>query len=286
MLFIFGLVIGCLQLAVGLAVVWTRLRRSHPLRDRGLVRTVEQLREEMGCRRSVELRVSYDLATAATAGWSEPVILLPADWRRWTSQERRAILAHEMAHIVHNDYLAGILSRVGLALHFYHPIVHWLVARMRLEQEFAADAVAAEFAGGRREYLKTLAQMALRQSSESPLILARAFASEPSMFLRRIKRLRDSQRPTNHLSARKQALLVATFLLAGLIVSGVRGPSSSHVWARALQETPSAQRINKEPFAADPILDKAAKTSDLAPNEMGLKTYRFNRPTVGRLFAR
>ncbi len=267
MLFCLGLTIGGLQLVVGLAVVRTRLRRSHPLRDRSLVRMVEQLRDEMNCQRSVELRVSYDLATAATVGWSQPVILLPADWRRWATQERRAVLAHEMAHIVHNDYLAVLLSQVGLALHFYHPVVHWISARMRLEQEFAADAVAAEYAGGRREYLRTLARLALRQSDESGLGLARAFLSERNSFLERMKMLRDSRRTTKPLSTAKQALLVALLLFFGLMVSAVRGPSSSQVWASSLLRAPSARYANLEPVSIGEPALIAGKNCDTSPNE-------------------
>jgi beta-lactamase regulating signal transducer with metallopeptidase domain len=267
MLFVLGFAIGCLQLTIGLVVVRARLRRSHPLRDRNLVRMVEQLREKMNCRRSVELRVSYDLSTAATVGWLEPVILLPADWRRWTQQERRAVLAHEMAHIVHNDYLAVLLSQVGLALHFYHPVVHWLSSRMRLEQEFAADAVAAEHAGGQREYLRTLAHMALRQSTESSLGLARAFLSERSMFVERMKMLRDKRRKSQPLSAGKQALLVVSLLLFGLMVSGVRGPNSGRIWAAALAQSPAARETNHEPTIPRIGTRFGAKNQITAPNE-------------------
>lgn len=247
LLFVVGLSLGLAHLAVGVTVVHLRLRRSHPVRDRRLVRLVEQLRREMGCTRPVQIRVAYDLATAATVGWSEPVILIPADWRTWTLNERRAVLAHEMAHIVNNDYLAVLISQVGLALHFYHPSVHWLARQLRLDQEFAADAIAAEHAGGRQEYLKTLALMALRKSAESGLMLERAFLPDNGMLMQRISMLRERRRPTRPLSTRSQALIIASLLLFGLAASGVRQPTNAAIWTESLLAAPTLNSMPAEP---------------------------------------
>src|SRR3712207_8858143 len=39
-----------------------------------------------------------DLTAPATAGWRRAVIFLPEDWRTWGDDERRAVLAPELAH--------------------------------------------------------------------------------------------------------------------------------------------------------------------------------------------
>ena len=81
----------------------------------------------------------------ATAGDPAPA----AAGASWDDRERRAVLAHELAHIRRDDYLAGLAAQVSLALHFYHPLVHALAGRLRLEQELAADAWGARLSGGR-----------------------------------------------------------------------------------------------------------------------------------------
>ena len=86
------------------------------------------------------------LASAATVGWLRPAIILPADWRSWNRDELRGRLAHEVAHIVRGDYAWGLVAQVGVALHFYNPLVHWLSRRLRLEQEMAADVWGARAA--------------------------------------------------------------------------------------------------------------------------------------------
>ena len=153
---------------------WQRLR-SRPVLDAELLELVDVLRAELGCRRPVEVRQADDLATAATIGWRRPVLLLPADWTTWTADQRRAVLAHEIAHARSHDFLALLFGQLGLVLHFYHPLLHWLMNRLRLEQELAADAAAASVSGGQRQYLTTIAELALRQQDRPLLWPARRF---------------------------------------------------------------------------------------------------------------
>ncbi len=46
-------------------------------------------------------------------------------------------------------FAAVLVSQLSIVVHFYHPLVHWLAGRLRLEQELAADSVAAQIAEGR-----------------------------------------------------------------------------------------------------------------------------------------
>src|SRR5262249_47446930 len=102
----------------------------------------------LACRRRIEVRQTDDLTTAATVGWWRPLLLLPADWQGWSAAELRAVLAHEIAHILRADYATWLLARLSVALHFYHPLVRWLAGRLQLQQELAADALGALGAGG------------------------------------------------------------------------------------------------------------------------------------------
>jgi len=96
------------------------------------------------------------------------------------------VLAHEIAHICRNDFLAWVCAQVGLVLHIYHPLVHWLASRLRLEQELAADAAAVELAGGQHCYLQTLAEMDLRQADRPLDWPARTFLPTRRTFLKRL----------------------------------------------------------------------------------------------------
>jgi beta-lactamase regulating signal transducer with metallopeptidase domain len=213
-------------LLLGVAAVRRQRRRSRPVRDPAILELIDVLRAELGCVRPVELRQSDDLVTAATIGWRRPVVLLSSDWPTWTSPQLRAVLAHEIAHARSHDFLALVLGQLGVMLHFYHPLVHWLMSRLRLEQELAADAAAASISGGQRQYLMTIAELALRQQGRPLSWPARTFLPTQSTFLRRIAMLRDSKLRFERLSPVVRFAVIGLVLLCGLLVAGLRGPES------------------------------------------------------------
>jgi beta-lactamase regulating signal transducer with metallopeptidase domain len=136
----------------------------------------------MMCPHRVEIRESPELTAPAMAGWRSAVILLPEEWRSWDGDERRAVLAHELAHVCRDDYITGVVARAAVALYFFHPLVHWLAARLRLEQELAADALGSRFAGGRARYLQSLSRLALQQDGRLGCWPVRAFLPVKGTF--------------------------------------------------------------------------------------------------------
>ncbi|HEV3121190.1 MAG TPA: M56 family metallopeptidase, partial [Isosphaeraceae bacterium] len=230
-LFLAGTALGCLRLLLGLRAVQTLRRRSVAIDDETLRDMVDILRAEASCTRNVEVHASAEITTPATVGWLRPLILLPAGWREWDERERRVVLAHELAHVCRNDYLSGLLAQLSLAVHFYHPLAHWLLGRLRLQQELAADSWGARLAGGNPLYLATLAQMALRQADRPVSWPARAFLPTRGTFLRRIEMLRDAQTlPPTSLSRLVRMFTIGALATAGLLIAGLRGgdrPSSA-----------------------------------------------------------
>jgi prepilin-type processing-associated H-X9-DG protein len=227
-LFLAGLAIGMLRLCGGLLAVQLhrRLLRNPAIEDEALIELSDVLQAELSCRRHIELRESASISSAATFGWWKSVILLPVEWHSWSAEERRAVLAHEIAHVARNDYLAWIVAQIGLVCHFYHPLVHWLAGRLRLEQELAADAAAAEVAGGQRAYLKMLAELALRQPDRPLSWPARTFLPTRRTFLRRIEMLRDSRNFVTKSSRGIRWLTVGLLAVTAIAVAGFRAPDS------------------------------------------------------------
>jgi hypothetical protein len=224
--FLLGTGAGGMRILVGLWGVRECRRRSERITDPALAALLEELRAEMRIARQVEARELSGLPAAATVGWLRPLILLPPDWREWGAEERRAVLAHELAHVRRGDYLAGLLARFGVALHFYHPLVYWLAARLHLQQELAADALGAGHAGGRGPYLKALARLALRQDARPVAWPARTFLSPNGTLMRRVHMLRTKDRfPPYRLHRAVRALAVAVLAAVALGVSALRSPA-------------------------------------------------------------
>jgi hypothetical protein len=223
-----GTAVGLLRLTIGLWAVALCRRRGRPVDDPAMTGLLDGLRSAMGCRPGVALREVPDLTTPATAGRRRPVVMLPDDWRSWSHAERRAVLAHELAHIVRGDYTTGLLARLAVVLNYYHPLVRWMAARLQLQQEQAADALGARFAGGPTRYLVALSSLALRQDGRSPSWPARAFLPARGTLIRRIAMLRDGTHVTSveGRSSRARRLLTALGLIGLTVgVATLRGPA-------------------------------------------------------------
>lgn len=215
---------GLARLLSGVLAVRRYRTRSKPIRSVELNLLLEELQLKLECTRPVKLRFSREVNSPATIGWRIPIILLPAEWQQWSQQERVAVIAHEVAHIKRFDFPAWFAAQVGVVLHFYHPVVHWLAGRLRLEQELAADAAAAEVLGGNSNYLHTLAGMALRRDARSLSWAARTFLPTGHTFIRRIEMLRRRKALEIRVSSLGRILLAGLMLCAALFAAGWRSP--------------------------------------------------------------
>jgi beta-lactamase regulating signal transducer with metallopeptidase domain len=76
-------------------------------------------------------------------------------------QQLRHVLMHELAHIRRRDLLWGWVPEIVRTLWWFHPVVHWVVFRVRLERELACDQLAMALTGrDPAEYAATLVQVA------------------------------------------------------------------------------------------------------------------------------
>jgi WD40 repeat protein/beta-lactamase regulating signal transducer with metallopeptidase domain len=145
-----------------------------------------------GGRPRVAVRESPAVASPLTLGVFRPVILLPTGWRTWAAGQLPLVLAHELAHVRRRDFLAGLVAEVAACLCWFHPLVRWLAGRLRLEQEYAADARAAAAAGDAMTYVRCLARLALEQGAGHGAP-APAFWRHRPEILRRIDMLRRNR---------------------------------------------------------------------------------------------
>jgi len=219
--------VGVGRLIAGLLTMRLYLRSSRPLSERRVTELAAELASRLGCTCRFELRQSGAASVPATFRWRRPVILLPAGWQTWPEDELRAVLAHELAHICRNDFPALLAAQFALALHFYHPLVHWLANRFRLAQEWMADALAAGVVGGRQPYLSALAALALRQSSRSVSWSARAFLPTRGTMLRRIEMLKDSSSSAVSMRLCWRLAIAGIVVATGFGAAGLRTPRSS-----------------------------------------------------------
>ncbi len=219
------------SLALGIAsliaslVGLRRLRRtSKTIESPSLHEGMDILRAQASCLTKVDVRESELVTGPATFGHFSPVILLPPSWRNWTQSQLSAVLAHELAHIQRGDYLTHLFGQLCLAVHFYHPLMHALVSRLRLDQELAADALAAKWAGPRENYLRALAEVALSLPPRGSGLAVRSFVPSRGAWVRRIEMLKSMR---GEGGVGRPGWSVVWLCLMGIValgVSTVRGP--------------------------------------------------------------
>jgi len=136
--------------------------------------------------RAVRLRIVDTLASPVTAGWWRPVVLVPASLVSGMPPDLlAALLAHEMAHIKHHDYLVNLLQNAIETVLFYHPAVWWISNRIRVERELMADDLAARTLGEPRRLALALSELEKLQFSTHHL----AQAANGGNLMERIQRL-------------------------------------------------------------------------------------------------
>ncbi|HZH42838.1 MAG TPA: TonB family protein [Lysobacter sp.] len=90
---------------------------------------------------------------AALGVW-RPRVLVPADFEtRYSTTQRRLMLAHERTHIRSADLHLNALAALLRCLLWFHPLAHFAVGRFRHDQELACDArIMARHPRSRRAY--------------------------------------------------------------------------------------------------------------------------------------
>ena len=151
---------------------WWRLAgaRRNAIRVDAWSECVESLAARFGIRRSIDLLATAVVEAPTLFGVFKPVILLPtALLLRLPPAQLELILAHELCHVRRWDYLVNLLQVVLETLLFYHPVVHWLSARVRADRELCCDQAVLDMMGAPpRRYAQALAELAEAASHLAP----------------------------------------------------------------------------------------------------------------------
>ncbi len=102
------------------------------------------------------LRESPDVVTPVTVGVLQPSVILPAGWLSWETTKKRAVLAHEFAHIRRGDTWILFLTRFAKCVYWFHPLAWWVSRNIENLAELSCDAVVLERGGEPGEYSRVL----------------------------------------------------------------------------------------------------------------------------------
>jgi hypothetical protein len=163
--------------------------------------------EELGLPRPIPLHVTEHLGPALCFVGGGYRLLVPrSPWSRFSSQQRRSILRHELAHYVRGDLWKSLLARLLAWPQWFNPLAWLAIRRFEEAAECACDdvAVTADPAGA-FDYLRALLELGKTDVSASALQAAAYGGS----LQRRVRRLLS---PTGKDSFTRKLMVIAAAL--------------------------------------------------------------------------
>ncbi len=118
--------------------------RERPQATAALLRAlVASLCQKAGVRKQVRIVLMPAGTTPAVVGMAQPSILLPEDWEtRFDEHSLRHVLLHELLHVKQHDLIWNWASTAVQALHWFNPLVWFVVSRFQADRELRCDAGA------------------------------------------------------------------------------------------------------------------------------------------------
>ena len=219
--YLLGLFWVLFYVAGGVFMVNRQYRRCLPCRDRHTLAQVEEIRVALAITRPLAVVVAPALHTPQVWGWWRPVLMIPPALCIWSTERRRRVLIHELAHIKRNDWLVLMTTRLVCALFWFIPLT-WIAARrLQTMAEVACDDQVVAMAGRRLDYAEDLVSMVkqARRQAHSDVVLA---AAAPSQLADRIRALLDGARDRSHFSVANRTWLCLLGLATLLPLSSLQ----------------------------------------------------------------
>ncbi|MBN2704262.1 MAG: M48 family metalloprotease [Pontiellaceae bacterium] len=207
------------------------VRKSRVIENETVQRLMAELAKTAGFSRRVLMLTGEHIVQPAVAGIVRPALFLPLSVVTGLPEwQLRAILAHELAHIVRNDFLVNTLQLLAETLLFFNPAVWWINRRIREEREVCCDALAAQWIDSKTALAETLIDQANIQSGALP-----AFGGSDSGSLKnRILRLiHPTQKP--HLKLPWKSLLLVLLLASFGLFLAKQGTSKAIDYLNRMQ---------------------------------------------------
>ena len=189
-----GLVLGGLGLAVALGRLHARLAGRQPVQEPQLLRLLAELHEASGLTGPVRLSVSADLVVPLAMGLGRPEICLPLRVQTdLPADQQRAVLAHELAHLLRRDPAWLLICRAIESVLFFQPLNRLAGKRLQVLSEYLCDDWSVERTGRQLAFARCLTEVAGWVVADEPALLP-CLTRKDSELSRRIGRLLARER--------------------------------------------------------------------------------------------
>jgi TonB family protein len=220
-----GVVVSLCSLLAGMAwLLWVESRSRKAGAE--WVEAEIAVRAQIHVRQFVRIAITRHPALIVTWGALAPVILLPADADRWSSDRKRLVIAHEMAHLVRRDWLIQLFAEIVRSLYWFNPLFWIACDRLRRESEHASDDIVLDTGIAGDSYATHLIDLARSVSKHRTWLPAPSIA-RPSTLERRVRAMLNPALNRQPASRRLQLAVVALLITIALpIAAASRGQNA------------------------------------------------------------
>ncbi|MCJ7674632.1 MAG: M56 family metallopeptidase [Sedimentisphaerales bacterium] len=122
--------------------LWRLVKRERPITDSQILELLEDCKMQMGIQTIVGVVVTDKVKGPALFGFVRPRLLLPEGLIEDLGlDELYYVFIHELCHLKRRDVYLGWLISLLQILHWFNPLMWFAFHRMRLDREFACDAL-------------------------------------------------------------------------------------------------------------------------------------------------
>ncbi len=192
----------------------------------------------------VKLVLSRSVQMPMTMGHLKPLILLPISLATHLSPRQiESLLAHELAHIVRNDYLINLLVTCIRTVLYYHPVIWWMVQVIDREREMCCDDLVLQWTGSRLDYAKAL--VAVEELDRGAINPAMAAAGQTHQLLHRIERILGHEHKKSN-TMEKIAVALISMTIVVMMSWTVLAPATLAQEKPAVDEPHKVQPVTTE----------------------------------------
>ncbi len=212
-----GIAIFVIKFLLGLSYL-KRIEKRHITRvDEKWVQRFRLIEQKLSLQKNIAYLESVIVKIPMVLGHLKPVVIVPFGMLTGIPEDQvEAIIAHEMAHVMRNDFLVNLLQTLVEILFFFHPAVWYISTAIRSERENCCDDIALTVCQGSLAYAKAL--VSVHEYIPAKSYSAVAFAGNKNQLINRIKRLIMEPKIESNSSDRIIATLI---VLMGVIVASL-----------------------------------------------------------------
>ena len=214
--------IGAAGLAVFILVrnfkLWRLVKGERPITDSQILELLEDCKMQMGIQTIVGVVVTDKVKGPALFGFVRPRLLLPEGLIEDLGlDDLYYVFIHELCHLKRRDVYLGWLISLLQILHWFNPLMWFAFHRMRLDREFACDALAVSTMNAEETpvYGRTILNLLKRFSQVSYVPSIAGILEDSSQIERRIKMIAKSKK-TSPLEWAAAVLVFAVLAGVGL----------------------------------------------------------------------